>query len=257
MIVLDDANLDKAAKGAARACFSTTGQLCLSIERLCVDEKVYDEFLAKLVAKAEKIRLGSGFDFGYDVGSLTSQRQLDIVTKHVEDARAQGATVHTGGRPRPDLGPFHYEPTILAGITPEMELYANETFGPVVSICPFPTDDEAVALANDTEFGLNASIWTRNIARGRRLGERIRCGTVNINEGYGSAYASHDAPMGGMKASGQGRRHGEHGLLEYIELQTVASQHVIGFDPAPGVSLKQQARILTASYRLMKKLRIK
>lgn len=257
MIVLDDADLDKAAVGAARACFSTAGQLCLSIERLYVDEKVYDEFLATLVVKAEKIRLGSGFDFGYDVGSMTSRRQLDIVAKHVEDARSQGAKVHLGGRPRPDLGPFYYEPTILAGVTPEMELYANETFGPVVSVYPFRTDDEAVALANDTEFGLNASIWTRDLARGRRLGERIRCGTVNINEGYASAYASNDAPMGGMKASGQGRRHGEHGLLEYTELQTVASQRVIGFDPPRGVSLKQQARILTTTYRLMKALRIK
>lgn len=257
MVVLDDANLAKTAKGAARACFSTAGQLCLSTERIYVHQKVYDDFVAKLIAATRKLKLGSGFDFGYDIGSLTSARQLDIVRRHVEDAKKLGATVLTGGRHRPDLGPYFYEPTILADVTPEMELCANETFGPVVSVYPVADEGEAVRLANDTEYGLNASVWTGDTARGKRVAERIRAGTVNINEGYGSAYASNDAPMGGMKSSGQGRRHGEHGLLEYTELQTVASQHVIGFDPLPGVSTEQNAKLLKLTYTLMKKLRIK
>ncbi|WP_280426865.1 succinic semialdehyde dehydrogenase [Nocardia carnea] len=257
MLVLDDADLDKAAKGAARACFSTTGQLCLSTERLYVAGAVYDEFVQKLVAQTRALRLGKGTAFDYDIGTLTSQRQFDNVVRHVEDARAHGATVLAGGRPRPDLGPYFYEPTILEGVTPDMEVYSNETFGPVVSVYRVADDQEAIRLANDTDFGLNASIWTSRTARGRRIAEQIRCGTVNINEGYGSAYASNDAPMGGMKASGQGRRHGEHGILEYTELQTIASQHVVGFDPPPGVSTEQNAKILAGTYRLMKLFRVK
>lgn len=138
-----------------------------------------------------------------------------------------------------------------------MEVFSNETFGPVVSIYKVVDEDDAIARANDSEFGLNASIWTADTRRGRDIAARIRCGTVNINEGYGSAYASNDAPMGGMKSSGQGRRHGEHGILEYTELQTVASQHVVGFDPPAGVGLAQYARMLTVMYRVMKRLHIK
>jgi len=257
MIVLDDADLDQAANGAARACFSTAGQLCLSAERIYVAEQVYDEFVPKLVSRTRELTLGRDFDFGYSVGSLTSARQLATVQRHVADAEFQGAKVLAGGRHRPDVGPYFFEPTLLEGVTPHMELYAEETFGPVASVYPFRDDDEAVCLANDTEYGLNASIWTRNVARGRRVAARVRCGTVNINEGIGSAYASHDAPMGGMKASGQGRRHGEHGLLEYTELQTVASQHVIGFEPLPGLSKDQHAKLMTRMLKLMKGLRIK
>lgn len=257
MVVLEDADLDKAARGAVRACFSTTGQLCLSIERLYVASQVYDAFLGRLVDKVGKLKLGKGPEFDYDIGSLTSRRQLDVTQRHVEDAKAKGARVLAGGRARPDVGPFYYEPTVLEGVTPEMELFAEETFGPVVSVYRFNDEAEVVKLANDSEYGLNASIWTRNVSRGRRIGGQIRCGTVNINEGVASAYASNDAPMGGMKASGQGRRHGEHGLLEYTELQTIASQHVIGFDPPRGVTTKQNAAILKFTFKLMKALRIR
>ncbi|WP_071288128.1 succinic semialdehyde dehydrogenase [Mycolicibacterium llatzerense] len=257
MLVLEDADLDKAAKGAVRACFSTTGQLCMSIERLYIADAIYDAFTAKLVDRVAKLQLGKGYDFGYDIGSLTSSRQLEIVDRHVEDAKAKGARILTGGRARPELGEYFYEPTVLEGVTSDMEVYANETFGPVVSVYRFSDDDEAVCLANDSEFGLNASIWTRNIGRGRKIGEQIRCGTVNINEGLAAAYASNDAPQGGMKASGQGRRHGEHGLLEYTELQTIASQHVIGFDPPCGISTERNAAILEWTYKLLKALRIR
>ena len=257
MLVLEDADLNKAVKGGVRACFSTTGQLCLSTERIYVAETAYDEFLAKFVASTDKLKLGSGPGFDYDIGTLTLSRVLERVTQHVTDARTKGATVLTGGRARPDLGPYFYEPTVLAGVTPEMTVYHEETFGPVVSLYKFRDDAEAVALANDTEYGLNASIWTGDVRRGHHLAEQIRCGTVNINEGYGSTYASNDAPMGGMKASGQGRRHGEHGFLEYTELQTIGSQHVIGFDPPPGISTERNASVLHLAYKTMKRLRIK
>lgn len=229
----------------------------MSIERLYIADAIYDAFKTKLVDQVAKLQLGKGYDFGYDIGSLTSGRQLEIVDRHVEDARAKGARILTGGRARPELGEYFYEPTVIEGVTPDMEVFANETFGPVVSVYRFSDDNEAVRLANDSEFGLNASIWTRDIGRGRTMGEQIRCGTVNINEGLAAAYASNDAPQGGMKASGQGRRHGEHGLLEYTELQTIASQHVIGFDPPRGLSTEQNAALLKRTYKLLKALRIR
>jgi succinate-semialdehyde dehydrogenase / glutarate-semialdehyde dehydrogenase len=257
MIVLDDAHVGKAADGAIRACFANAGQLCISIERLYVHEKIYDAFLQRFVDKVAGMKLGADLDFAGDMGSLTHQRQLDAVTAHVEQAREKGATVLTGGRPRPDLGPLFYEPTVLTGVTTDMDLCAKETFGPVVSVYPFTDEDEVIARANDTTYGLNASVWTRDVARGRRIAARIQAGTVNINEGFGSAYASHDAPMGGMKQSGVGRRHGAEGLLKYTEVQTIASQHIAGLDPPRGLSYSMYARMMVRSIGLMKLLRIK
>ncbi|WP_106403531.1 succinic semialdehyde dehydrogenase [Actinocorallia populi] len=257
MIVLEDADLDKAARGAVRACFSNAGQLCISIERLLVHEKVHDAFLAKFAAETKAMKLGSSLDFEPQMGSLTHRRQLEAVTAHVEQAVAAGATVVAGGRARPDLGPLFYEPTILTGVTTEMDLCADETFGPVVSVYRFATEEEAIERANDTRYGLNASVWTRDHARGRRVGSRIQAGTVNVNEGYGAAMASHDAPMGGMKQSGVGRRHGAEGLLKYTEVQTLAASRFMELDAPPGVPYARYADLLTASLKTLKRLRLK
>ncbi|MEV5746630.1 succinic semialdehyde dehydrogenase [Actinoallomurus sp. NPDC052308] len=255
MLVLDDADVDRAAQGALRACFTNAGQLCISIERLYVDEKIYDRFAERFVHRVKNMRLGAGFDA--DMGSLTSQRQLDTVTRHVDDAVAKGARLLAGGRPRPGVGPYFFEPTVLENVSPEMELCAGETFGPVVALYPFSSDDEAVRLANATPYGLNASVWTRDVGRGRRLAARIKAGTVNINEGYAAAYGSYDAPMGGMKESGVGRRHGAEGLLRYTEAQTVASQHGFGFEPVLGMSYETYAALLTNGQKLLKRLRLR
>lgn len=258
MVVLDDADLDVAAQGAVRACFTNAGQLCISIERLYVHESVFDAFTERFVKQVKNMRLGAGLDWSVQMGSLTSQRQLDGVTAHVDDAVAKGATVLTGAKARPDLGPLFYEPTVLTGVTDEMELCRNETFGPVVSLYRYRSEDEVVELANDTAYGLNASVWTRSVERGRALAQRIKAGTVNINEGYGSAYASYDAPMGGMKASGLGRRHGTEGLLKYTEVQTVAAQATwMGFEPMFGMPYEKYADTLATLLKTMRKLRLK
>ncbi|MFI6918390.1 succinic semialdehyde dehydrogenase [Nonomuraea spiralis] len=258
MVVLDDADLALAVQGAIRACFTNAGQLCLSIERLYVHESVFDDFAARLVKQVRNLKLGAGRDWSVQMGSLTSQRQLDAVGAHVDDAVAKGATVLTGGRARPDLGPLFYEPTVLTGVRDDMDLCRNETFGPVVALYPFTSEEEAVELANDTIYGLNASIWTTDLARGRALAARVKAGTVNINEGYGSAYASYDAPMGGMKSSGLGRRHGAEGLLRYTESKTVASQASwLGFEPPFDLTYETWANVLAGTLKTMRRLRIK
>ncbi|WP_116026711.1 succinic semialdehyde dehydrogenase [Thermomonospora umbrina] len=257
MLVLEDADLDRAARGAVRACFTNAGQLCISAERLYVHERIYDDFLTKFVARVKDMKLGTGLDFEAEMGSLTYERQLEVVTRHVEQAVKEGATLLAGGKARPDLGPLFYEPTVLADVTGDMELCATETFGPVVSVYKFSDEDAAIERANDTPYGLNASVWTRNVARGRRVAARIQAGTVNINEGYGSAYASYDAPMGGMKQSGVGRRHGSEGLLKYTEAQTVASQHFMDLEPPPALGYDRYANGLATAIKLMKRFRLR
>lgn len=258
MIVLADADLDLAVQGALRACFANAGQLCISMERLYVHESIAAAYCDRLVRAVRNMRIGPNLDWTTDMGSLTYRRQLDVVSAHVADAVEKGARVLAGGRPRPDLGPLFYEPTVLDGVTEEMAVCRDETFGPVVSIYRFASEDEAVAKANDTPYGLNASIWTRDLARGRALAARIKAGTVNINEGYGSAWGSYDAPMGGMKASGLGRRHAAEGLLKYTESQTVASQASwLGFEPILGMTYEKYADTLAAVMKAMKRFHLR
>ncbi|GGX85008.1 succinic semialdehyde dehydrogenase [Streptomyces hiroshimensis] len=257
MLVLHDADVEKAAAGAVRGCFSSAGQLCISIERLYVHASVADAFLERFTARAKALRLGTGLAYGADMGSLVSRRQLEAVTRHVEDAVARGATVLAGGRPRPDVGPLFYEPTILEGVEPSMAVCAEETFGPVVSVYRFRDEDEAVALANATPYGLNASVWTADGRRGRALAARLRAGTVNVNEAYAAAYGSAQSPMGGMGDSGLGRRHGSEGILKYTEAQTVAHQRVMPLAPAFGLDDEKYAEFMTRSLRVLKALRLR
>lgn len=255
MVVLDDADLDRAAEGAVRACFSSSGQLCISIERMYVAEQVHDEFMRRFLDAVRAMSMGAGYDFAHQMGTLTSADQVETAQRHVDDAVGKGATVLTGGEARPDLGPYFFEPTVLTDVTPSMECYAEETFGPVVSVYTFRTDDEAVELANETRYGLNASVWSRSVRRGRDVASRLRAGTVNVNEAYAAAWGSIDAPMGGMGDSGLGRRHGEHGILKYTESQTIARQRLMNLAP-PVSSLgdKGFAEVMTTALRLMKKV---
>jgi succinate-semialdehyde dehydrogenase/glutarate-semialdehyde dehydrogenase len=252
MYVADDADLDKAVEGAVRACFSSAGQLCISIERLLVHAAVADEFTRRFVAAVEEMSLGADLAYGTDMGSLVSAQQLERVSAHVEDARAKGARVLAGGRARPDVGPYFYEPTVVEGVTTAMTMRDDETFGPVVAVYRVHSDDEAIRFANDTDYGLNAAVYTRDVARGRRIATAIKAGTVNVNEGYAAAWGSVASPMGGMKQSGVGRRHGSEGILKYTESQNVTAQYVLPIAPVAGMSEETYTRLMTAALRLLK-----
>ncbi|RZU17136.1 succinic semialdehyde dehydrogenase [Streptomyces sp. BK239] len=257
MLVLEDADIEKAAAGAVRACFSSAGQLCISIERLYVHESIADAFLERFAARTRAMRLGSSLAYGADMGSLAGERQLKAVEQHVEDALAKGAKAIAGGVARPDIGPYFFEPTILDGVEDSMSVCTEETFGPVVSVYRFKSDDEAVERANSTPYGLNASVWTTSARRGRDVAARLRTGTVNVNEGYASAYGSVQSPMGGMKDSGLGRRHGSEGILKYTEAQTVAHQRLLPMAPSLGMDDEKYAQFMSRSLKLMKTLRFK
>jgi len=203
------------------------------------------------------MRLGNTLGWGADMGSLVSQRQLETVTRHVDEAVRNGARVLAGGRARPDVGPLFYEPTILDGVDAASAVCAEETFGPVVPVYRFDSEDEAVAQANSTPYGLNSSVWSRNTGHGRRVALRLHSGTVNVNEGYAAAYGSVAAPMGGMGDSGVGRRHGSEGILKYTEPQTVAVQRLLPMAPSLGLDDEGYARLMTRALGAMRALRLK
>ncbi|MET9603800.1 succinic semialdehyde dehydrogenase [Streptomyces sp. NPDC006512] len=257
MLVLADADVEKAAAGAVRACFSSAGQLCISIERLYVHDSVADAFLERFAARTKAMRLGSALAYGADMGSLVGERQLETVRRHVDEAVAKGATLVAGGVARPDIGPLFYEPTILDGVEAPMAVCGEETFGPVVSVYRFSDEDEAVAQANATAYGLNSSVWTKDARRGHSVAARLRTGTVNINDGYAPAYGSAQSPMGGMKDSGLGRRHGSEGILKYTEAQTVAHQRLLPMAPSLGMDDAQYAQFMTRSLKVLKALRLR
>ncbi len=253
LLVLPDARLGAAVRGAVRGICANSGQLCIGIERLYVHAAVYDEFVPRLAQALREVRLGAGLDYGADMGSLAGADQLEKVRGHVEDARAKGAEVLAGGRARRELGPYFYEPTLLAGVTTDMAACDDETFGPVAALYRCDSVDEMVRLANHTPYGLNASIWTRDAGRGRELAARLQAGTVNINEAYAAAWAS-ASPMGGVKESGMGRRHGAPGILKYTESRTVAEERLLAIDTPPFLSHKQYAAVMTVAVRLLRHL---
>jgi succinate-semialdehyde dehydrogenase/glutarate-semialdehyde dehydrogenase len=257
MYVAYDANLAKAVQGALHACFSSAGQLCVSVERLYLHRRIADEFVEAFVAATRSLRLSPDLSYGADMGSLASAAQLERVKAHVEDARSKGAQVLAGGRARPEIGPYFYEPTILTDVTAAMACRDDETFGPVVSVYRVRSDDEAIVQANDSDFGLNACVWTRDVARGRRIAGSIKAGTVNINDGYAAAWGSVGAPMGGMNSSGLSRRHGIEGILKYTEPQNVTAQHILGFTAPFGLSDQRWARVLTLALAMMKRVGVR
>ncbi|RVW02105.1 succinic semialdehyde dehydrogenase [Rhodococcus xishaensis] len=254
MIVTKGVNLREVSDAAVRACFANSGQLCISVERIYVEEAIAPEFIRMFGERVQNISLAPGYEFGIEMGSLVSEAQVKTVSGHIQDAVAKGATVVAGGKARPDLGPLFFEPTVLTGVTEEMECHGNETFGPLVSIYPVANVEEAIRRANDTEYGLNASVWAGNKAEGEAIAARVMAGTVNVDEGYGPTWGSTAAPMGGMGASGVGRRHGAEGLLKYTEAQTVATTRLFNLGGPRWVPAKVWAKILPPFVKGMKYL---
>ena len=252
MLVLEDADVDAAVEGAVRGSFVGAGQVCVSIERLYVHDSLFDRFAEKLVERVRAMRLTASFEYDADMGSLTVPRQIDAVERHVHDAVAKGATVLAGGRRRPDVGPLFYEPTVLTDVTPDMEVHDEETFGPVVSLYRFETDDEAIERANASRYGLNASVWSRDVRHALRVAQRIHTGTVNVNEVYGATWSATASPIGGMKESGVGRRHGADGILKYTEAQTIAVQRLMPLAPPSFLPERAYAQLMPRLTRALR-----
>ena len=214
MVVLADADVDNAARGAVWGAFANSGQACASVERCYVHESIAPQFLARVLAETQSLRQEVGTKSDTDVGAMTNERQLRIVEEHVSDAVERGARVVTGGK-RAALSGYFYPPTVLTNVDHRMTIMRDETFGPVLPVMTFKTEDEAVNLANDSVFGLTASVWTKDISRGRELAERIEAGTVMVNEVL-YTHGIAQTPWGGIKDSGYGRTHGRMGLLELV-----------------------------------------
>lgn len=257
MIVCADAKLETFLDVAVRACFTSAGQLCVSIERIFIHESIYEEFLTAFVAKVKELKLGAHVGWGYDVGSLATEALAERVTEVISSAVNEGAKLETGGRRCTDIGPRVFDPTVLTGVTKGMKISTEEVFGPCVYVQSFTTTDESIALANDSIYGLSASVITSSSRNGRRISEQLRSGSVNINEGFAAAYGSVAAPMGGMGQSGLGRRHGVEGLLRFTQPQTIAEQRWISIGPKFGFSDEKWTRLLGKSLIVLKRLRIR
>lgn len=229
MLVLDDADIEIASSGAVWGAFVNAGQACLSVERCYVHRRLYQPFLEACVHHTQGLRVGNGMDPEIEVGPLIHQRQVRNVESQVEDARAQGGRVLVGGKRLPQIGSNYYAPTVLADVTHEMRIMREETFGPVLPVMPFDSDEEAIRLANDSDYGLAASVWTRNRARGDALARRIHAGTVMVNDVV-SCFGISEAPHGGVKASGIGRSHGRFGLEEMVRIKYLDSDRLSGME---------------------------
>jgi acyl-CoA reductase-like NAD-dependent aldehyde dehydrogenase len=225
MLVLDDADVDVASSAAVWGAFVNAGQTCLSVERCYVHRSLYTRFLDLCVEKAHALRVGNGLDPQTEVGPMIHERQLRMVEAHVEEARLEGARVLLGGNRLPELGANFYAPTVLADVKQNMRIMREETFGPVLPVAAFDTDEQAICLANDSDFGLAASVWTRDPERGEGLARRIEAGTVMVNDTI-SCFGISEAPHGGVKASGLGRAHGRLGLEEMVRVKYLDTDRV-------------------------------
>ncbi len=222
MIVFEDANLELAASAAVWGAFCNAGQSCSSVERLYVQESIAEELTRKIVENTKQMQQDSGDKETTSIGAMSSERQLKIVEEHVNDFRESGAKIETGGQRNADFSPhsLFYEPTVITGATNDMRAMQEETFGPTLPIATFKTEEEAIALANDSEFGLTASVWTRDYTKGHRVAEQIEAGSVCINEVL-YTHGIGQTPWGGFKNSGRGRTHGREGLMELVQPQHI------------------------------------
>ncbi|ALC06798.1 Putative succinate-semialdehyde dehydrogenase [NADP(+)] [Corynebacterium deserti GIMN1.010] len=255
LIVAKDADLSSIGRELVQACFSNSGQLCVSIERIYVEAEVYEEVLDKFVRATKDMSIGTGFDWDVEMGSLIHKTQLERVSEFVEQARDAGATVLCGGRARADIGPYFYEPTVLVDVPAGTPLLTQEVFGPVVFVEKVSSLLEAVEKANATEYGLNASVFAAP-ETGRWVANQLEAGGVGINDGYAATWASVSTPLGGMKQSGVGRRHGAEGLLKYTETRNVAEQRVIPLRGPAWLRRKAYSDVLAWALKMGKTLKV-
>jgi acyl-CoA reductase-like NAD-dependent aldehyde dehydrogenase len=227
LIVLSDADVERAANTAVYAGMMNGGQTCISIERVFVEEPVYDEFIGKVQEKVQALRQGvPGGPGSVDIGAMTFPKQMDIVQRHVDDAIAHGARAITGGHRREGAGDF-FEPTVLVDVTPEMECMTDETFGPTLPVVKVRDQEEAIRLANQGPYGLSASVFSKDIARGEAVARRLDTGAVCVNDALVN-YAALEMPMGGAKESGVGSRHGAGGIRKYTQTQSMLVSRLHG-----------------------------
>jgi acyl-CoA reductase-like NAD-dependent aldehyde dehydrogenase len=220
MIVLADANLDVASSAAVWGSYTNCGQVCLSVERLFVEESVAEQFISLCVEKTKKLHLGPGSDPSTDVGPLIRPQHVERMRNLVHDAASRGARVMCGGDARPDLGPNFFEPTVITGVDSTMKLFQEETFGPILAIQTVRDSEEAITRANDSPFALAASVWTSSKKRGEAIAGHLRAGAVMVNDAI-SYFGIAEAPHGGCGASGWGRTHGKAGLLEMVQTKYI------------------------------------
>ncbi|MFN0122206.1 MAG: succinic semialdehyde dehydrogenase [Blastocatellia bacterium] len=228
MIVCRDADIERAANAAVWGAFANSGQICISVERVYVDETIADDFTRRVVEKTKQLRQGAdametNSETRVDVGAMTFPRQIDTVEAHIADARARGAQILTGGQRNPNLPGRFFEPTVLTGVNHSMKIMTEETFGPVLPIMRVQNEREALRLANDSIYGLNASVWTRDKARGEQLAAQVEAGMTTVNDviaGFGAT----DAPSGGLKESGIGKRHGVAGIRRFCHEQVIVTE---------------------------------
>jgi acyl-CoA reductase-like NAD-dependent aldehyde dehydrogenase len=227
MIVLADANVDVAASAAVWGSYTNCGQVCLSVERLFVEQPIEEKFLALCVEKTKKLRLGPGCDPATDVGPLIRPQQVQRMSDLVQDAVARGARVLCGGKPCPDLGTNFFGPTVIAGVNSSMKLFEEETFGPILAVQSVKDAEEAIVRTNDSAFALAASVWTSDAKRGQAVAARLRAGAVMVNDAI-SYFGIAEAPHGGCGASGWGRTHGKAGLLEMVQQKYIDVDRLAG-----------------------------
>jgi acyl-CoA reductase-like NAD-dependent aldehyde dehydrogenase len=226
MIVCADADLDRAANAAAYYSMNNSGQVCISVERVYVEQPIYDDFVAKVLDRVGKIRQGPpGGPGEVEVGAITGPGQLDIIERHVADAQERGASVIAGGHRRAGEGRF-YEPTVMVNVDHTMQCMTEETFGPTMPIMRVADVEEAVRLANDSPYGLQASVYTKDMKKAEAIARRLEAGAVTVNDAQLN-YTVFNAPMGGWKASGVGSRHGAGGIRKYCNTQSIL------FTPTP------------------------
>ena len=252
MIVLSDADLERAANGAVHYALQNGGQTCISVERVYVEEPIYDQFVAKVEEKMRALRQGVPGEAGsVDIGAITSPPQVDVIDSHVQDAVAKGARVLVGGKRTGGAGDF-YEPTLLVDVDHSMECMTEETFGPTLPVMKVRDAQEAIRLANDSPYGLAASVWTKDAKKGEQVARQVEAGAVCVNDAQIN-YVALEVPMGGWKASGLGSRHGPGGIRKYTKQQTIlvtrfAPKRDVHMLPYKGRTTKLVGRLLKLLY---------